>query len=471
MQSTGNLQNIEQAIAVIFAQYPLIPPIIQAIYKEGGSAYLVGGAVRDLYLGLPIHDLDIEVHNLTLDQLAAILSTISPVNYVGKSFGVLKLPGVPIDWALPRTDLAGRKPQVFLDPSLKIEEALRRRDVTMNAMAIELSTGKWIDPFGGRADIDQGLLRSPDLSFFSEDPLRFYRVMQFIGRFSMKPDLALESLCSRMDISQISVERIEVEFEKLFLLSKCPSLGLRWLFNLGRLAEILPELAHTHSIKQEPHWHPEGDVFEHLMQSVDAAAQIEGTSEERLILIYAALCHDLGKVSTSIMVEGKIKSPGHAEASVPLARRLLKRISSHKKLIETVSLLVKYHMVPGQFIKQDSGPSAYRRLAIKLSKYTNIEMLARLALADRRGRNGEGHCPLTTTPHFLGEFLRRAHDAQALSRPEQILHGRDIQDVVPAGPTMGALLAYAYELQIEEGITQKEILRARVLEKYKSEHA
>lgn len=293
--------------------------------------------------------------------------------------------------------------------------------------------------------------------------------MQFIGRFAMKPDAALESLCSRMDISQVSVERIEAEFEKLFLLSTCPSLGLRWLSGLGRLHEILPELAHTQSIKQEPHWHPEGDVFEHLMQSVDAAARIEGTPEQRIILIYAALCHDLGKVSTTIIKDGKFKSPGHAQASVPLARALLRRITSHKKLIETVSLLVKYHMVPGQFIKQGAGLPAYRRLAIKLAKYTNIEMLARLSLADRRGRNGQGHCPLTTTPHFLGEFLKRAHEAQALSRPEPILRGRDIQDVVPAGKQMGALLAYAYELQIEEGITQKEVLRDRVLEKYKSQ--
>jgi tRNA nucleotidyltransferase (CCA-adding enzyme) len=354
---------------------------------------------------------------------------------------------------------------------MNITEALRRRDLTMNAMAIDLATGELIDPFHGQADMEQYILRSPDVSFFQDDPLRFYRVMQFIGRFEMYPDEALEAICKRMDISAVSTERIEDEFEKLLLKSKRPSRGIRWLSAIGRIHEILPELAHTQSVQQNPHWHPEGSVFEHLMQTVDAAARVHlPTSDENLILRYAALCHDLGKISTTILKDGVLKSPGHAEAGVPYTRALLKRITRKVKIIDTVALLVHHHMEPSQFVNLGAKLGAYRRLAIKLAKYTSLDMLAKLALCDRQGRNPESSVPLTVVPHFIELFLKKAHDAAVLHKPEpQALHGRDIEDLVPPGPLMGQLLHYAYELQLDEGITDKQVLRKKVIEKLTQE--
>ncbi len=484
MQCTRNLRNIEPGqiesqiikpgLSLIFSQYPLIIPTYERISQQGGIAYLVGGAVRDLILGLPIHDLDIEVHGLTLEQLASILGEFSVVSYVGKSFGVLKSHGTPIDWALPRTDTSGRKPMVTIDPHMDIREALRRRDVTMNAMAIELATGRFVDPFHGYEDMRNALLRSPDSRFFEEDPLRFYRVMQFIGRFEMHPDEVLQGICKRMDIAAVSCERIEDEFEKLLLKSRCPSRGFRWLADLGRLHEILPELAHTQEIEQDFDWHPEGKVFEHLMQALDAASILARkdnlSSDDRLILLYAALCHDLGKISTTVVIEDRIKSPGHAEAGVPYTRSLLKRITRKVKIIDTVALLVKHHMQPSQFVQLHAKLAAYRRLALKLAKYTTLEMLARLALADRRGRNGNGPEPLEVTPKFLPTFLRNAEKARVLTRPEEaILHGRDISDLVSPGPEMGSLLKYAFELQLDKGINSKELLRKKVIEKLRAE--
>ncbi len=460
-------QFIERGLSKLLEAHTLINPVIKAIYERSGKAYLVGGAVRDLVLGLHTKDLDIEVHGLNLDELSQILSTVGTVLYVGKSFGVLKLEGVPIDWSLPRTDTSGRKPQVFIDPKMSIVEALRRRDLTMNAMAIELSTHEFIDPFHGLNDIHHKILRAPDIAFFSEDPLRFYRVMQFIGRFEMLPDPILQKTCKTMDISTVSIERIEDEFEKLILKSKSPSLGIRWLADIGRLAQILPELADLERVPQDKYWHPEGTVFEHSMEAFDAAEHIEVSSEEdKLILCYAALCHDLGKVSTTFEIDGRIHSPGHAEVGAKLARSLLKRITRKVKIINTVCLLIKYHMQPIQFIKLDAKPAAYRRLALKLAKYTTIDMLGKLALADYRGRNPHGHKPLTKNFPDLEEFLRRAHDAQVLHKPEpQILHGKDIIDLVKPGPEMGRLLKFAYELQLEHGIRDKELLRAKVIEK------
>ena len=414
-----NVEHLADAVNALLAHYPVLEQCFTSIAKKGGTAYLVGGAVRDLLLGLPIHDLDIEVHGMSMQELSAVLSPFGQVNAVGKSFGVLKMGALPVDWALPRTDTAGRKPDVSINPHMGITEALRRRDLTMNAMAINVHTHELIDPFGGIADMRKKVLRSPDVTFFSEDPLRFYRVMQFIGRFEMCPDDALEHICRTMDISQVSIERIEDEFEKLILKSKRPSYGLRWLVTVHRLQTILPELAHMQSVKQDVHWHPEGCVFEHLMQAIDAAALLEyASSTERLIISYAALCHDLGKVSTSTVKNGRIKSPGHAEAGVALTKSLLRRITRKKTIIDSCATLVKHHMQPGQFIQLHSTLAAYRRLAIRLAAGgTSIDQLVKLAIADHRGRNGEGHEPLTTTPHFIKVFVKRAEEAAGTPCP------------------------------------------------------
>ncbi len=469
MQSTQLLPKIESALITLMKEHPVIPRIVERITTASGTAYLVGGAVRDLVLDVPLLDIDIEVHGLSLDQLSDILSQEGPVSYVGKSFGVLKLHGTTTDWALPRTDTSGRKPTVHVDPTMGIYEALRRRDLTMNAMAINLAISEFVDPFHGLEDLASKTLRSPDLHFFCEDPLRFYRVMQFIGRFEMYPDKDLNEQCAKMSIAHVSVERIEYEFDKLLLKSKRPSLGIRWLLTLNRLHEILPELAHCVDIEQEPEWHPEGNVFEHLMQSLDAAALIDaGSTTNNLILRYAAMMHDLGKVSTTVTKDGRIKSPGHAQAGVAYAKSLLKRITRKIKQREAVALLIKYHMEPMAFIKLNAKLAAYKRLAFKLANYTNLEMLAQLALVDQRGRNPKGPEPLSITPAFVTEFLERAEKANALIEPEKpVLQGRDIMDLIKPGQLMGKLLEYAFELQIEQGIISKEELKKNVKERLK----
>lgn len=472
MNFTKLLPNIQSEIYALLNKYPLIEPIVKSIIQQNGKAFLVGGAVRDIILNLPVHDLDIEVHNLTFDQLKNILSNYSPVSLVGKSFGVLKIHGLEIDWSLPRTDSAGRKPKVTIDPKLDIKEALKRRDVTMNAMAIDLNCYELIDPFNGYEDMQSKILRSPDINFFTQDPLRFYRVMQFISRFEMFPDNELNQMCQHMNISNISIERIEMEFKKLMLKSNRPSLGIRWIQSLGRLKEILPELEATVSVLQNPEWHPEGNVFEHLMQAMDAAAALEyKDNHEKLIILFSTLCHDLGKVGTTVWVDDRWRSPGHAQAGVPLARALLKRITRQVNLIDTVKVLVKYHMEPMNFIKLNSSLTAYKRLALKLAKHdANIHMLSLLCLADQRGRNGKGHLPLTGPITLVEEFVNQACKAQVFNKPEEpLLQGRDIIDMVPPGPLMGKLLKYAYQLQIKRNIKSKELLKPMVLKFLKSQ--
>jgi tRNA nucleotidyltransferase (CCA-adding enzyme) len=250
---------LKKRLHSLLVRMPIINEVADAIRARGGHAYLVGGAVRDLVLGLPLKDVDIEVHNLSLDALASLLQEYGSVDYVGKTYGVLKLKDprrAHIDWSVPRRDKAGRKPEVEIDTSLDIKTALARRDLTMNAMAIDIHELALIDPFDGLVDIEQKVLRCIDPDVFVEDPLRFYRIMQFIGRFDMLPDEQLRRVCKSMDISNVARERIEDECAKLLLKSFWPSRGIRWIAEIGRLQEILPELYTTTKTDQGALWHP-----------------------------------------------------------------------------------------------------------------------------------------------------------------------------------------------------------------------
>ncbi|MFI5333263.1 MAG: CCA tRNA nucleotidyltransferase [Candidatus Babeliales bacterium] len=465
MKSTKIDSTIQRELEKLLAQYPLVTTIVAQLHARGAQALLVGGAVRDLLMGLPVKDLDIEVHGLTLDELDDVLRQFGVVSMVGKAFGVLRLHGLDSDWSLPRTDQSGRKPVVSLDPHLPLKEAFARRDLTMNAMGIDLVTYELIDPFHGYDDIRAGILRTPNPTFFVEDPLRFYRVMQFIGRFAMQPDDELTAVCKSMDISGVSRERIETEFNKLLLKSENPSLGIRWVHSLGRLAELWPELGATVGVPQNPVWHPEGDVFEHTMQALDGGTRLSYTDvHEKLIIMYALLCHDLGKVDTTVEIDGIFKSPNHAQSSVVHARTLLARITHNHDIVDAVLKLVACHMEPGQFVSGNAQAAAYKRLARKLAPHVTLEMLAQLALADKRGRNPNSHEPLIVPIPDVDKFIEYAKQYAVLEHAEPpVLQGKDFLDHVAPGPQLGELVRLAYKLQIDEGITDKEELKQRVL--------
>lgn len=459
-------ESVQRTLQDIIRSMPRFAAIIQAIHAAGGMPFLVGGAVRDLLIGVPLKDIDCEVHHLSLDQLQDVLAAHGEVDLVGKAFGVLRVHGLDIDWSVPRKDNVGRKPTVELDSSMDITQAFMRRDLTMNAMGIDLVSFALVDPFDGWQDIQLKRLRAPSLELFVQDPLRLFRVMQFIGRFEMMPDDALNRMCSSMDIAGLSRERIDAEFEKLMVKSRRPSVGIRWLDRIGRLNEILPELAATKGIEQDSSWHPEGDVFEHTMQSIDAAAaQQYDSHEQKRAVLFAALCHDLGKVSTTQHVDDKIISYGHAQAGVPLARSLMKRITTKKDLIDAVAVMVAHHMEPLQFVAQGASGAAYKRLARNIYPLVTLEMLARLALADKQGRNPDGHEPLSAPIEDVELFMQKAASLNIIHRPEEpILLGRDLLDVIQPGKLLGEALDYAYQIQLDEGIHSRELLRERVLE-------
>lgn len=444
----------------------MVEKLIFDIDEVGGRAFLVGGGVRDLVLGRDVKDVDVEVHGIDLATLSGVLKTHGDVFEVGKAFGVLRLSTCPeTDWSLPRADGPGRHPHVTIDPHMGIAAALRRRDLTMNALAIDIVSNELIDPFGGVTDIERRVLRCVDPEVFIEDPLRLFRVMHFVGRFEMAPDALLDETCRVMDIRGVSRERIEGEFKKLFLFSARPSLGIRWLNAVGRLSEVLPELAATIDIRQNPRWHPEGDVFEHTMQVLDAASETFDLKEDqRLILMYAALCHDLGKAVATRIEAGRLTSRGHEAESAPLAHHLMHRLVGSKLLTKKVALIARYHMSPGSFVVNNARSAAYKRLADALAPYVSLDLLAWFFLADLRGRNGEATRPLPGPMPAVETFREAAASAGVLYHPEPpIVKGDDLKEVVGVGPVLGVLIKRAYEIQINEGIVDRQILVNRVL--------
>lgn len=451
----------------------VVQPILLAFINGGGVPYLVGGAVRDILMGREPLDVDIEVHGLAAEQVESILGSFGTISFVGKQFGVYKLHGNDIDWSLPRTDSKGRKPLVEIDPFIGIEKALRRRDVTMNAMAIDLRNfaefgilvnkdqKEICDPFGGMAALNNKTLTAVDTTLFAEDPLRFYRVMQFIARFGFEPDAALSALCTAMELNpqDISSERIWAEFEKMLLLSPRPSLGLRWVQKIGRIKELFPELGDCQDTQQWKGYHPEGNVFEHSMQALDAAAYLLAEikkDKRKTILLAASLCHDLGKV---VSTTPELTAKGHELTGVPLAERFLKRFTSDHEIIAAVKKLVRYHLEPRLMMKNKAGAYEYKKLAFELDPEVTLLDLTVIWLADQRGRNGESHEPLTTYEDEYRFFLSKIQEYGLTVGPEEpVLKGRDLVPVLAAGPHLGPLLAFAYDLQIRMGETDRTVL-------------
>lgn len=466
-------------------------PILHAIKNVGGTSYLVGGSVRDLALDRELKDFDIEVHGLAPEQLEKVLGSFQPVILVGKKFGVFRLPGFDVDWSLPRRDSKGRKPEVNIDPTMNIQDACRRRDLTMNAMAIDLNLVidnfqvqqatplTIIDPYGGLADIEKKQLRAVDQELFLEDPLRFYRVMHFVGRFGMQPDAQLNSICQKMSLwdsqteSALARERIYDEIKKLMLKSDQPSLGFRWLLQINRLGDTFPELQALVAVQQRPDWHPEGSVFEHTMQALDATTAIPisdnalgiyyKSQQEKFMIMLATLCHDVGKAVTT---DANLSAHGHDIAGVPIAQKLLQSLTNDQTIKKGVCKLVRHHLAPFAFVDQGAGEKAYKRLAVKLAPEVTLRQLGLVAIADWQGRNGNEHKPLISEKVYADykRFIEKTEQAAVTHGPEApLLLGRDLIDVVPAGPELGQLLQRAYDIQIEEGVSDIQELKRRVL--------
>ena len=439
--------------------------LLAALHAAGGRPYLVGGAVRDALLGLPLEDWDVEVFGLPAERLEAVLASAGRVDAVGQSFRVYKLSGVEgvagaLDVSLPRRDSkvgpGHRGIGVAGDPSLPVAEAARRRDFTINALLLDPATGELVDPWGGRADLEARRLRAVDASTFGDDPLRALRALQLAARFELQVDEATARLCASMPLRELPPDRVFGEIEKLLLKATRPSLGLALAREWGMLEAIAPELVPLAATPQDPEWHPEGDVWTHTLQVVDEArALLEGLEDDRprqLAVMLGALCHDLGKPATTRFEEGRFRSRGHEEAGLPPTTSLLDRWNVFTRqgydVRAQVLALVAQHLKPGQLYddRERVSDGAIRRLARKCEP----DLLYRVSRADCLGRR-----PGRFEPVAMEWFLERVKALDVAVRPpEPLLRGRDLLELgLEPGPLMGEVLRAVYEKQLDGTVT------------------
>jgi tRNA nucleotidyltransferase (CCA-adding enzyme) len=436
----------------------LVTRLAGAIRDEGGRALIVGGWVRDQLLGRDSKDFDIEVFGIEAGRLRAILERFGRVDAVGESFTVYKVGG--IDVSLPRRESKiGRGHRGFAvegDPNLSLEEAARRRDFTINAMSRDPLTGELIDPFGGAADLEARILRMVDPATFGDDSLRVLRCVQFAARFELTIDPATADVCRSLPLDDLPAERIWGEFEKLLLGAERPSIGLALAWELGVIHKLLPELVPLADTPQDPEWHPEGDVWTHTLMVVDEARRRIDDLEHgpAVAMMLAALLHDIGKPQTTVVANGRIRSPGHEEAGVEPATRVLDRLNvwtiDGYDVRRSVLGLVAQHLKPSAFRKAPTPVSdgAFRRLAQKV----DLELLARFAKADCHGRAGTFDCS------DMDWFLERARSLGVEhAPPAPLVMGRHLLELgVRPGPGMGAILKALYERQLDGEITSLE---------------
>lgn len=415
--------------------------------EAGGRALLVGGCVRDAAFGLPAEDIDIEVYGISPARLEALLSERFKVARVGRAFGVLKLCGLPLDVALPRREsksgLGHKGFEIFPDPSMTVEQAARRRDFTMNAMALDPLTGALIDPCDGLQDVQNLVLRHTSKQF-TEDPLRVLRGMQFVARFDL--DVAPETveLCQTVEPEGLARERIFAEWKKLIVAGLKPAKGFSFLRDCGWI-RYFPELAALIGCQQDPHWHPEGDVWTHTLHCMDvfAAERVEDEWED-LVVGFAVLCHDLGKPATTTFEGGWIHSKGHERAGEAPTRSFLQRLTRQQDLVAAVVPLVTHHLRPRELYKGQSGNAAVRRLALQVKR---IDRLVRVARADDCGRPPR---PFDGFPAGAW-LLKRAAALEVESQaPLPIVQGRHLIALgLQPGPQFSPILDACFQAQIE----------------------
>ena len=435
----------------------MINEVMKVITESGGLPLFVGGCVRDSILELNPKDIDVEVFGLSPEQLIEVLKRFGKVDEVGVSFGVIKLTteNEDFDFTLPRRDNkkgTGHKGfDVEVDHTMTLKEAASRRDFTINSISRNVE-GHLSDPFNGIEDLQNQILRATS-DHFGEDPLRVLRGFQFCGRFQLTPDpyttIACESLLP--EYVTLPMDRIHRQWVNWALKSTKPSMGLDFLRKCGWIS-LYPELNALINCQQDPEWHPEGDAWTHTLHVVDAASEIatrdQLNDQDRLELILGALCHDLGKPSTTIMDRGRWRSPNHAHEGVPLTVSFLRSIgfvgqSELGSIVKRISRLVHCHM---DHIGVKANDRFVKRLSQRVAP-SNLVQLVKLIEADHSGRPPlPKHCPEVGMDILsIGARLNITQD-----QPVPILQGRHLigAGLTPA-PNFKTLLNKSYDAQLD----------------------
>lgn len=393
------------------------------------KTYLVGGAVRDQLLGLPVRDRDHVVVDATSAEMRDL--GFSPV---GKDFPIFLHPVTREEYALVRGGGSARA---------ALEADLAARDLTINAMAMDEETGDLVDPLNGQQDLQDKLLRpAPG---FTEDPIRLLRAARFAARFQSLGFRLSEELgdlmaaeVARGALNNVSSDRVWLELSKA-LTGPSPSVFLNTLQACGALAVLLPEVDALYGIPQNAQWHPEVDTGTHVEMVVDMAARL---APGQLDVAWAALTHDLGKALSD--PAHLPKHHGHEKAGLTPLAAVHARLPVPAACMRLARLVCEFHLEA--HTTYESKPGTLHKLFGKLDAYRRPETLDNFLLAceaDKRGRLG-----MTESAYPQSVYLKSALQASAAvsARPwvEQGLTGERLATALEQA-RLRALAAYKQE--------------------------
>lgn len=425
------MENIAEKIAVL-------------VKENGGRTFYVGGFVRDRVMGTEGKDVDIEVHGITPEKLREILANAGTPLSKGESFGVYGLSGYDIDIAMPRSEHAtgrGHKDfEIFVDPFIGTEKAAKRRDFTMNALMQDVLTGELIDHFGGISDIENRVIRHIDDESFVEDPLRVFRASQFSARLGFEINQGTIDLCSRIDVSTLSRERVEEELKKALLKGERPSEFFSNLRKMNQLGTWFPEMEKLIGLEQDPVFHPEGDVWTHTLEVLDRAAGFRDEVSNPYAFMILSMVHDFGKIITTEEKDGRIHAYGHETLGLPIIEEFLQRVVSEKEVKSYVRKMVPLHMKPNVCAFSKPKIKSTNRM---FDEAADPKDLIYFAMADKPVMSGD--MPFSGDSEFL--FERYDIYMDMMARP--YVTGQDLIDSgLSPGEGFSEILDYAHKLRL-----------------------
>ena len=437
----------------------------------GHELALVGGPVRDAFLGRTAPDIDF-TSSANPDQILEIVKPLSSAHWdIGRAFGTIgaRFGDDTVEITTYRADkysVDSRKPVVEFGTDLN--EDLFRRDFTINAMALTLPSKTFVDPFNGLADLLAGIIRTPGKpeDSFGDDPLRMLRAARFASQlgFEIEPETfaAMKAMASRIEI--ISSERIQQELTKL-MLGKHPRKGLTALVDSGLAAIVLPELPALKLEVDEHHHHK--DVYEHTLTVVEQAIDYEKDYglEPDFVLRFAALMHDCGKPKTRRLEPGGgVSFHQHDLVGSRITKKRMQSLKFDNDTIKSVSRLVELHLRFFGYGEQAWTDSAVRRYVRDADDLLiRLHALTRADVTTRNKRKAER---LSFAYDDLEARIAKLREQEELDALRPDLSGEEIMQILDLkpGPEVGKARNFLMELRLEEGPLGAEEAKSRLLQ-------
>ncbi|WP_308190205.1 CCA tRNA nucleotidyltransferase [Amycolatopsis sp. GM8] len=443
------------AVIELMRLSPLADELAGLFAAAGHRLYLVGGSVRDALLGRLSADLDFTTDARPARILEIVRGWADGVWDTGIDFGTVGVTkrGSTLEITTFRADSydgVSRNPEVTFGDT--IEGDLLRRDFTVNAMAIELSTKEFVDPHNGMDALARRVLDTPATpqESFGDDPLRMLRATRFVSQLGFEPAPRVVEAMTAMsgEIERITAERVQAELSKL-LLGEYPRRGLELMVDTGLAEHVLPELPGMRLAIDEHHQHK--DVYEHSLTVLEQAIALEQDGPD-LVLRLAALLHDIGKPATRRFEEGGGVSFHHHEVvGAKMVRKRLRALKYSKQIMDDVCQLVFLHLRFHGYGRGEWTDSAVRRYVTDAGPL--LLQLHKLVRADSTTRNKRKVAALQRTYDELEERIARLAEEEDLARVRPDLDGNEIMKLLglPPGPLVGQAWRFLKELRLDRG--------------------